>query len=115
MLTIVIARQPDGIITRLAMPMLLLTVLAAMSFWAEPADRVGTTMTMLLSISALYIVVFANVPMIGYLTRFDKFVVLLFGILFMCCNLHSIAIRFMKDGKYEKYPLRFIDLHTLVS
>ena len=91
---------------RLAFPMLLLTILAAASFWSDINDRVGTTMTILLAISALYIVVFANVPMIGYLTKFDTFVVALFVILFGCCNLHSLTIRFQKEGAFDKYPLR---------
>ena len=50
-LTINIHRDSDGIITRLALPMLLLSILAAASFWADPTDRIATTMTILLAVS----------------------------------------------------------------
>lgn len=103
---IAIQRKPDGIVLRLAVPVFLLVVLAALSFWADPEDRVNSTVTMLLAISALYIVVFQNIPMIGYLTVFDTFIISMFSILFGCCILHLLTIRLQREEKVSKWPLR---------
>ena len=35
-----------------------------------------STITLLLAISALYIVVFSSIPMLGYLTDFDEYIIL---------------------------------------
>ena len=113
MVYVVLKRYPSGIVLRLAFPILLLVMLAAIAFWADPNDRINATTTMLLSVSALYIVVFQNVPMIGYLTMFDKFVVFMFIIMFVCCLLHQWIIRLMKDGKLEKWPLRSLLIRVL--
>ena len=63
-------------------------------------------MTLLLAVSALYIVIFSSVPSLGYLTTFDTFVVQLFIVLFVCCAVHSFIQRFQEVGKIEKWPLR---------
>jgi len=99
-------RISTGIVKRLALPMFLLTVLGATTFWSDLSERIGSTMTILLSVSALYIVVFASVPMIGYLTTFDEFVIMLFALLFICVNLHGFTIRMQHSEKLSKWPLR---------
>jgi hypothetical protein len=67
-------RIGSGIITRLVLPITLLLVLAALTFWAPMENRVDSTITILLSVSALYIVILANIPLLGYLTSIDKYV-----------------------------------------
>lgn len=62
---IVFKRQAAGMTLRLALPIFLLVFLAALSFWAAPSDRVDSTVTMLIAISALYVIVIQNIPMIG--------------------------------------------------
>lgn len=99
-------RQSTGVITRLALPMFLLVLLGALAFWARLEDRVNSTVTMLLAISALYIVVIQNIPPIGYLTKFDTFVVTMFALLFSCCILHLFIIRISNEEKTHKWPLR---------
>ena len=74
-ITIEIARQSLGVVYRLAFPIMLLLLLVGLTFWGEHASRVDTTITILLSVSALYIVVFSSVPMIGTLTEFDKYII----------------------------------------
>jgi hypothetical protein len=100
------SRIPGGIINRLAVPMFFLVILAALAFWADTSDRVNSTVTMLLAISALYIVVIQNIPPIGYLTNFDYFVTVMFVVLFACCILHLLTVRLAKDTKLEKWPIR---------
>jgi hypothetical protein len=101
-----IARRPNEIILKLALPMLFLAIMGAMSFWTGTEERISTTMTVLLAVSALYIVVFANIPMLGYLTRFDKFVIQIMLILFLVTAVHHIVIRFQRAEVLEKHPLR---------
>lgn len=40
-----------------------------LTFWANVDSRIDTTMTILLSVSALYVVILSNIPLLGYLTR----------------------------------------------
>jgi hypothetical protein len=40
-----------------------------LTFWANLDDRINMTMTILLSVSALYVVILGNIPLLGYLTR----------------------------------------------
>ncbi len=63
--SILFKRQASGMTLRLALPIFLLVFLAALSFWAAPSDRVDSTVTMLIAISALYVMVIQNIPMIG--------------------------------------------------
>jgi hypothetical protein len=77
------------------------------------SERVSTTVTLLLAISALYIVVFANIPMVGYLTKFDLFVLFLFSMLFLCCCMHQLIVRLQCDEKLESWPLRRVYIRFL--
>lgn len=90
---ITIHREPAGIVLRLAMPLFLLVFLAGWAFWAAPVDRMNITVTILLAVSALYIVVFQNIPMLGYLTTIDNFVLAMYFVLFACCGIHQFVIR----------------------
>lgn len=67
-------RQGAGIVVRLILPITLLLFLGGLTFWAEYTSRVDSTVTLLLSVSALYIVILANIPMVGYLTSIDRYV-----------------------------------------
>ena len=42
---------------RYALPILILLILCAATFWADAETRIDTTMTILLSVSALYVVI----------------------------------------------------------
>lgn len=55
--TIKIVRQGDGIIVRLVLPLTLLLLISALTFWVSYENRVDTTITLLLSVSALYIII----------------------------------------------------------
>jgi hypothetical protein len=72
--TFELERYGNGITVRLIIPIGLLLVISALSFWMEPDKRVEMTITILLSVSALYIVILGNIPLVGYLTSTDKFV-----------------------------------------
>ena len=63
-----VRRESAGIVYRLAFPIMLLILLVGLSFWGEVSSRVEITITILLAVSALYIVIFSSIPMLGYLT-----------------------------------------------
>ncbi len=67
-------RRGSGIVVRLILPIALLTILGGLTFWANPENRVDSTITLLLAVSALYIVILSNIPLLGYLTAIDKYV-----------------------------------------
>lgn len=67
-------RKGSGIVIRLVLPLFLLLLLSAVTFWMTTEKRVDVTITIMLSVSALYIVILGNIPLVGYLTKLDKFV-----------------------------------------
>jgi len=69
-----ISRQGNGVIVRLILPITILLLLSGLTFWITFENRVNTTITLMLSVSALYIVILGNIPMVGYLTIVDKYV-----------------------------------------
>jgi hypothetical protein len=71
---VAVSRQGSGIVVRLVLPITLLILLAGLTFWAEYGGRVDSTITLLLSVSALYIVILANIPLLGYLTAIDNYI-----------------------------------------
>lgn len=46
-----------------------------LTFWGDSSSRVDSTITIMLSVSALYIVIFSSIPMLGYLTKFDRYII----------------------------------------
>ena len=56
-MTLEIQRAGRGILVRFALPILILLLLSAATFWADFSSRIDTTMTILLSVSALYVVI----------------------------------------------------------
>lgn len=71
---IAVDRQTVGIVIRLVFPILLFLYISGLTFWEEHTKRVNTTSTLLFAISALYVVIIDNIPMLGYLTYVDMFV-----------------------------------------
>lgn len=53
----------------------MLMLLASSTFWAgSPEARIAATTTVLIAVAALYIVVVGYVPLVGYATLNDKYV-----------------------------------------
>lgn len=71
---LVVDRQGSGVIVRLILPITILLLLSGLTFWISIENRVDTTITLLLAVSALYIVILQNIPMVGYLTSIDIYV-----------------------------------------
>jgi hypothetical protein len=106
-----IERKSTGVVLRLGIPILLCAVLGALTFWASIDSRVDSCVTLLLAVSALYIVIFQSVPMLGYLTTFDEFTLSMFIILFVCSVVHSLVLRL--DSKREANPARDVFIRVI--
>eukprot|EP01038_Epipyxis_sp_PR26KG_P008287 gene8287-11217_t len=87
-ITVKLGRFSTGILMRLALPIMLVACIAGILFWADPDKRLDNTVTLLLTVSALYISIFASVPLVGYATIMDKFVFAMFIILSACIFAH---------------------------
>lgn len=99
-----VSRRGEGIVLRLVLPITLLLCLGALTFWIVYENRVDTTITLLLSVSALYIVILGNIPLLGYLTDVDKFVFAMFFLLVIIVAAHQWYITLRQ--KQEQWPLR---------
>jgi hypothetical protein len=69
-----VKRRGGGIVLRLILPVTLLCFLGGLTFWSEYSGRVDITVNLLLAVSALYIVILANIPLVGYLTSVDTYI-----------------------------------------
>lgn len=108
---IVMKRQGQGIVLRLVLPITLLLLLAGMTFWVRYENRVDTTITLLLSISALYIVILTNIPLVGYLTDVDNYVFWMFLLLICVIILHQIYATLY--DKKTTWPLRLLYMRAI--
>ena len=106
-----VTRQGKGIIFRLVLPITFLLLLAGLTFWVLYENRVDTTITLLLSVSALYIVILQNIPLVGYLTLVDTFVFTMFILLVVVVCLHQVYATLY--AKQDRWPLRIVYLRLI--
>jgi len=100
-LSLILERNSDGMILRLAVPILLLLVLCGINFWSNRNERVNISITLLLAVSALYIVIFASMPMVGYMTMFDDYCFSMFMILFLCTCIQQYTYKIECNSREE--------------
>lgn len=110
-LNITITRKEKGIVIRLIAPIVALMMLSGVTFWATLNNRLSSTMTILLSVSALYIAVFGQIPMIGYLTSFDHYVLSMYSLLIVTAFIHQITVRL--DVKIAPWPFRSLAIRLI--
>lgn len=108
---IYIERQGTGVLMRFAMPILILLLLAGLTFWANFETRIDTTMTILLSVSALYVVILGSIPQVGYLTDFDKWIFRMFVMLALCVFSHQVVVNSFR--KVETWPFRAVVIRLI--
>lgn len=104
-------RQSAGIVVRFILPLTLLLLLTGLTFWITFENRVDTTITILVSASALYIVILQNVPNVGYLTDADKFIFWMFLLLVAVVSMHQVYATL--QDKVDRWPLRIIALRVI--
>jgi hypothetical protein len=113
LVSIKLSRKSLGVLKRLGIPILLLVILSGITFWADPSDRVSTTVDLLLALTTLYLVIFANIPMVGTFSLFDLYVIMMFILLFMSTALHQLVCTLRSKEKLEKWPLRQLYIRLL--
>ena len=111
--TFVIARKSTGVIIRLCVPILIIMVLCGFSYWSSASDRVAINVTGLLAIAAVYVGVVGAIPMVGYMTNLDCYILSMFGILFVNILCHIIVVRLNVESKDDKWPLRKLFVRIL--
>jgi len=76
-------------------------------FWADLHERTYDTITILLALAAFSVVVYDNIPQVGYLTIFDYYVAILFYLISVCVLIHIFTAQARSsDAKLLKWPLR---------
>lgn len=88
LLSINMTRISKGIVLRLVQPIFSILIMAGMIFWADPTQRVQLSVTLTLVLLTIYVLIFSSLPDVGYITKFDKYRVLMSVILFVCIILH---------------------------
>ncbi len=93
-----VARNSEGIMMRFIFPIAVLVIISGFIFWSHPEDRVNLTVTLLLSVAALYVVVIDNIPLVGYLTSIESMLCSfsLYSVAQCCsinCTTHSMTRR----------------------
>lgn len=87
-LSLRIQRAGRGILVRFALPILILLLLSAATFWADFNSRIDTTMTVLLSVSALYVVIIEGTSSESCMLYWElEFILFLFMILHVLITL----------------------------
>lgn len=96
-------RQSLGIIYRLALPILIFVVIVGVAFWSDENNRIEVTLQMILVVSALYIMIGQSIPLVGYLTTIDLFIITVFFVLGAILSIHFISV--ILAEKSDKYPM----------
>jgi hypothetical protein len=97
-------RQSQGIVFRLALPVLILLVIVGISFYVAIEVRIDVAVNMILVVAALYLVIGQEIPFVGYLSKMDKYVTATFMLLAFTLFIFFISMQL--ERTQEKYPLR---------
>jgi hypothetical protein len=108
-----ISRKSTGVLRRLCVPVLLIMLLCAMSYWSTLSDRVATTVTGLLAVAALYIGIVNSIPLVGYMTRLDDYMFMMFVIVFVNTIFHMMVVRLNVTEKGTNWPLRKLAVRVI--
>lgn len=96
-------RQSNGVIFRLALPVIIFLIIVGTSFWSNENERIEVTLQIILVVAALYIIIGQSIPFVGYLTRMDLFIIVVFAILALTITIHFLTTMFTR--KAHKYPM----------
>lgn len=106
-----IIRKSSGVIQRFVMPVLILMMLSGVVFWARREERASKTMSILLAVTTLYIVLFRSIPLVGYLTSLDSYIMAMFLLLTVALFVHQ-AIDTL-SLKIESNPMRLLFIRVM--
>jgi hypothetical protein len=81
-------------------------ILCSIAYWATVTERVAMNVTGLLAIAAVYIAVIGTIPTVGYMTRLDYFMNVMFCLIFVNTVFHMLVVRLNAEEKGTNWPLR---------
>ena len=97
------SRVSEGIINRLAVPVMIFLIIVGVSFWSEIDKRIDVTLQVMLVVSAMYLIIGSTIPMVGYLSKMDWYITNVFILLAVVVGVHFMTGVFLR--KKLKYPL----------
>ena len=100
-----ISRYADGVILRFVVPIFMLCILCGWMFWTAVEQRASATLTVLIGISALYIIIFSSYPLTGYLSTLDSYIVEMYVLIVICVGLHQLCERMVLKSEHLCRPL----------
>jgi hypothetical protein len=109
---ILIARYPDAIIVRFALPILFIAFLNTLCFWIDTNLRMGLTLSLMATMITFYIVIYFQIPNVGYVSLFVTYAFSLFVVFVIStiCHIFAFKIRskMNNDLHRDKHPSRKI-------
>ncbi len=106
------SRQSNGVIFRLALPVLIFLMIVGASFWSNEEERMEVTLQIILVVAALYVIIGQSIPFVGYLTKMDLYIIGVFVILCVTITVHFFTTQLSR--KAAKYPLDGFYRDTMV-
>lgn len=125
--TVVLQRKPWYYVTNVAMPMMVITYLAFLSFAktqddtkVDVPDRLSITLTLLLTAVAYKFVVASLLPQVSYLTQLDQYISVCFAIMVVVASVNTLfpylEARRGIDGNIEYFVVAaLLGLFTLTN
>jgi hypothetical protein len=84
-------RYAWGILLRIIIPLFIIVFLAAATFWIpSPEARIAGVMSLILAISAVYIIIMGYIPLVGYETAADSYVIVMMVFLALILIFHCV-------------------------
>eukprot|EP00597_Dinobryon_sp_UTEXLB2267_P002650 CAMPEP_0170068238 /NCGR_PEP_ID=MMETSP0019_2-20121128/7280_1 /TAXON_ID=98059 /ORGANISM="Dinobryon sp., Strain UTEXLB2267" /LENGTH=418 /DNA_ID=CAMNT_0010275817 /DNA_START=434 /DNA_END=1690 /DNA_ORIENTATION=- len=103
---IAVTRKSTGAMNRITIPIMFFLLFVGLTYWVNPERRLDICVGILLAVSALYIVVLENIPLVGYLTTVDSYVFYSFLIILLAAIFHVMFGTLVK--KIDIWPLRIL-------
>lgn len=105
-----VTRESNGVVLRFLLPILALMVMGGWIFWIAVEERANATLNVLVAVSAMYIIVFSNIPLVGYLTTLDVFIMEVYSMMVICIGIHQLCFKLVYKADYR--PLRHFAART---
>jgi hypothetical protein len=96
-LTLPVQRYTNGIVIRLVIPIAILLLLAAATFYVEnPESRISAATGLMIAVTAIYIVILGNIPFVNEATRMDQYVLVMLALLAGIIAVHMAHVMLYK-------------------
>jgi hypothetical protein len=104
-----VTRYAWGILLRIIIPLFIIVELSSATFWIPTPDaRVGGVLSLILAVSAVYIIVIGYIPLVGYDTAADTYVLLMMVFLGIMLGFHCVHVSLHSIIYSEEEDLRYM-------